>query len=650
MISRETIDKIFETARIEEVIGDFVQLKKAGSNLKGLSPFSNEKTPSFMVSPAKQIFKDFSSGKGGTVVTFLMEHEHYTYPEALRYLAKKYQIEVEEDQQSDEEKEKRNEKESLFLVNEFASDFFQNNLWETENGRQIGLSYFRERGFSDEIIKEFKLGYSPEEWDALAKAAQTEKYQLEFLEKTGLVSVKEGRTFDRFRGRVIFPILSHTGRTLGFGGRILKSNAKAAKYLNSPESAIYHKSKILYGLYQAKSALSREDECLLTEGYTDVISLHQAGLKNAVASSGTALTREQVLLIKRFTNNINLLFDGDAAGLKASLRSIDLILAEGMNINLTVFPDGEDPDSYARSVSRDELKEFLAEKKVNFLRFKANLLQKEAANDPLEKSRATREVIKSIALVPDALERNAYVQQTARIMDMEERVLFAELQQIMARRQSEASRQRQREKRQEDQPERTLTKVSDEGNNITESPLHVQERALCWLLLNHGAKSFDFGAYLEEDPSAEAEEESVALFILGELQADQLNFEHPHYREILERFREHYDQEEKILNPESFLRLGNSELMHLIVDLVADEPDLHAWEKKGIYLPEKDSFLARFTVEAMLRFKEKKISSLMNKIQTKIQGSEEVNREDLVMAQRLNKLRAEINQRLSRVV
>ena len=348
MISRETIDKVFDTARVEEVIGDFVQLKKAGANFKGLSPFADEKTPSFMVSPVKQIWKDFSTGKGGNVVTFLMEHEHYTYPEAIRYLARKYQIEVEETVQTDDQKKRSNERESMFLVSEFARDFFSRVLWETEKGKAIALTYFRERGFSDESIRKFELGYSPEEWTALTDEALSKKYELEFLEKTGLTIVNGDRKFDRFRGRVIFPIHSMSGRVLGFGGRTLSSEKKVAKYVNSPESPIYHKGKVLYGIFQAKQAIAKEDNCFLVEGYTDVISLHQAGVHNVVASSGTALTPDQIRLINRLTNTITVLFDGDAAGIRASLRGIDLILEQGLNVRVVAFPEGEDPDSFGR--------------------------------------------------------------------------------------------------------------------------------------------------------------------------------------------------------------------------------------------------------------------------------------------------------------
>ncbi|MBT8272290.1 MAG: DNA primase, partial [Bacteroidia bacterium] len=425
MISKSTIDKVFETARVEEVIGDFVQLKKSGSNFKGLSPFSDERTPSFMVSPVKQIWKDFSSGKGGTVVSFLMEHEHFTYPEAIKYLAKKYNIEVEETQQTDEEKEKANERESLYLVSEYANSYFQDILLNTDPGQAIGLSYFKERGFTEETIKKFPLGYAKDEWQAFTDEALKQGYQLEFLEKTGLTIVKEDKKFDRFKGRVIFPIHSMSGRVLGFGGRILGSDKKAAKYLNSPESDIYHKSKVLYGINYAKQSIAKEDNCYLVEGYTDVIQFHQTGIKNVVSSSGTALTSDQIRLINRLTKNITVLFDGDAAGTRASLRGIDLILEQGMNVKVCSFPEGEDPDSFAKNNTLEELSLYLDSKAMDFIQFKASLLFEETKNDPVKKAETIRDIVNSISKIPDQIKKEVYIQECAKIMDISEAVLFS---------------------------------------------------------------------------------------------------------------------------------------------------------------------------------------------------------------------------------
>ncbi len=675
MITRETIDKIFETARIEEVIGDFVTLKKSGSNFKGLSPFVNEKTPSFMVSPAKQIFKDFSSGKGGNVVSFLMDHEHYSYPEALKYLANKYNIAIEETGQTDEEKIKRSERESLFLVNDFANNYFQKQLWETEEGKNIGYSYFKERGFTDETIKEFQLGYSPEEWDAFTKHAQGESYKLEYLLKTGLTT--EGRNNDRFRGRVMFPILSHTGRVLGFGGRTLQKDAKIAKYLNSPESEIYHKSKTLYGLYQAKNELSREDNCLLVEGYTDVISLYQAGVKNAVASSGTSLTKEQITLVKRYTRNITMLYDGDPAGIKASLRGIDMILEEGLNVQVLLFPDGEDPDSFSRKVSPTELKEYIAEEKQDFLRFKASLLLKEAGNNPLEKSKAAREIVESIAVIPDALQRNAYVQECAMVLKMDEKILFAELAQV--RKNHEVKEEKER--RREEQKEARLTVVDKSGESseqkeettasnglasLQNTQHYEQERAICWLLLNFGSSQYDFNEYEEGEKRPEPEiaadgteieddslKESVAEYILTELAQDEISFNHPVFDFILKEMTTAFDEREQVLGPDYFLRQQKPETVHVIVDLVTEKYELHDWKRKKILLPEKDYFVRNFALDTVLRYREKRVMDIIKEIQLKLKNAEDPGKEltsQIETLNKLNQLRVTLNAKLNRIV
>lgn len=652
MITQETIQKIMDTARIEEVIGDFVTLKKAGSNYKGLSPFSNEKTPSFMVSPAKQIFKDFSSQKGGSVVTFLMEHERFTYPEALKYLAKKYNIEVVETGQSDEERAKRNTLESLFLVNQFANEYFQDQLWNNETGRSVGLSYFKERGFTEDTINDFQLGYSHDGYEVFTAHALEKGYQLEYLDKVGLTKVDGERKIDRFRGRVMFPILSHTGRVLGFGGRVLRKDAKAAKYLNSPESDIYHKSKILYGIYQAKQAISRTDECFLVEGYTDVISLHQAGIKNVVASSGTALTVDQILLIKRFTRNITLLYDGDPAGIKASMRGIDLILEQGMHVQTVLFPEGEDPDSYALAHSQKELSDFLQEEKINFLDFKAKLLLADAGNDPLARAKAAREMVQSIALIPDELERTAYVQESSRLLDMEERILFSELGQIRSTKLEKEQKQRQRE--QQGLKEEEIMRVVDSPQeNLQTGILFIQERALASLLLNHGSKEFHFGEEEEDLENEEAENletESICEYILTELAEDDLEFEHPELQSILEHFIQVFNEEDRIAKPEEFLRGEYPERMHMVVDLITDEPQLHDWKRKRIYPPDKTAYLRNFTMESLLRFKEKKIGQLIQQIQDGFKNGQELESNALETAQQLTLLKVEINKRLNRIL
>ena len=419
-IPAEIIDQIFSTARIEEVIGEFVQLKKSGSNLKGLSPFNNEKTPSFMVSPAKQIFKCFSSGKGGNAVTFLMELEQMSYPEALRWIAKKYNIDIPEARpQTPEEIEAGNLREAVYLITDVASKFFKEQMLTTEEGKAVGLTYFKERGFNDHIIEKFHLGYSPEAPTAFADYARNNQYSEKALVESGISMNGERGWYDRFRGRVMFPIHSVSGRVLGFGGRILSSTAKAAKYLNSPENPIYHKSKVLYGLYQAKQEIVKRDEAFLVEGYTDVLSFCQNGVRNVVSSSGTALTEGQIGMLKRYTQNITLLFDGDAAGLRASFRGLDMMLEQGVNVRVVSFPEGEDPDSFAQQKSNEELEEFLKDSKKDFISFKTSVLMDEAAGDPLKRAEMVRDVVSSISKVPDQIGREVFIKEAARILGID---------------------------------------------------------------------------------------------------------------------------------------------------------------------------------------------------------------------------------------
>ncbi|GEN76387.1 DNA primase [Chryseobacterium hagamense] len=431
MISKQTIDKIFSTIRVEEIVGEYVQLKRAGSNFKGLSPFHEEKTPSFVVSASKQIWKDFSTGKGGTAISFLMEIENFTYPEALRHAAKKYGIEIEEDQKdfSEEAKMAQSERDQLYKIHEVANDFFQNFLWEVEEGKNIGLSYFKERELRDDIIKKFQLGYSPEKKNAFTEYALEKGYSKDLLEKSGLSIFPENSPsgIDRFRERVMFPIHSFSGRVLGFGARILRNNVKTAKYLNSPETEIYHKSNVLYGLNQSKQAISRKNVCLLVEGYMDVISLHMSGIENVVASSGTSLTTEQIKLIKRLTENVTILFDGDNAGIKASFRSIDMLLTEGMNIRVLLFPDGDDPDSFARKHPQEYVEKFIENEAMDFIDFKAEILLKNIGDDPIKKAEAIRDIVKSVSFVQNALKREVYLKQVSGKFGLSEQSLFNEL-------------------------------------------------------------------------------------------------------------------------------------------------------------------------------------------------------------------------------
>lgn len=617
MISKSTIDKVFEAARVEEVLGDFVQLKKSGSNFKGLSPFTDERTPSFMVSPVKQIWKDFSSGKGGNVVAFLMEHEHFTYPEAIRYLAKKYQIEVEETQQTTEEKEKASERESMMLVTEFASEFYQNSLWNTETGKAIGLSYFKERGFSDDTIRHFGLGYNPDKWDALTKEALEQGYQLEFLEKTGLTIVKkptaEGKPekhFDRFKGRVMFPIHSMSGRVLGFGGRTLSSDKKQAKYLNSPESEIYHKSKVLYGIYHAKQAIAREDVCYLVEGYTDVIQLRQNGIENVVASSGTALTPEQIRLIRRLTQNIVVLFDGDAAGLRASLRGVDLILEEGMNVRVCSFPEGEDPDSFARKHSQDAIVAYLKENARDFIQFKTALLTEEAANDPIRKAETVRDIVSSIARIPDRIQREIYVQECASLMGISEGVLFNTLAQMGRKAKKEASRQPAF------QPMEVVRQTSpSERVQITD----VHEQELLKVLLQFGTLKTEFREFYQEpDESGElvmteqSVERMVAEKIFLDLQEDEIEFTNPTFQAI---YRELVGE---LLNNEEFEMTkwlnGLSEDRAGVVaelDMTENKYELDNWERRDIFVQPKESQIELRVSQLITSIRLKLISDLI---------------------------------------
>ncbi|MFM2195773.1 MAG: hypothetical protein RL092_1373, partial [Bacteroidota bacterium] len=431
MISRATIDRIYQAILIEDVIGEFVHLKRSGSSFRGLSPFVNEKTPSFFVVPAKGIYKDFSSGKGGNAIDFLMQHEKLSYPEALRWLAARYNIEIEEEQESEEQRAEKSEREQLAVVTEFANKYFQEQLHNSELGRNIGLSYFEERGFREDIIKKFQLGYCPEGWDKMSQAALTAGHSLTYLLKTGLTREKDGAPYDFFRGRVMFPIHNVSGKVIAFGGRTLKVEKEIAKYFNSPESDLYHKSNVLYGMHLAKNAMVKDDNCYLVEGYTDVIALHQAGVENVVASSGTSLTEGQIRLIKRFTSNITILYDGDKAGIKASFRGIDMILKEGLNARVATFPDGDDPDSFAKKHSSEEITNYIATNAKDFIRYKTSLLLEEVGNDPIKKAGLIKGIVESIALIPDAIKRSVFIQDCAQIMQIGESVLLLELNKIL---------------------------------------------------------------------------------------------------------------------------------------------------------------------------------------------------------------------------
>lgn len=635
MISRETIDKVFEVARVEEVIGDFVQLKRAGSNFKGLSPFSDERTPSFMVSPVKQIWKDFSTGKGGSAVSFIMEHEHFTYPEAIRYLAKKYNIEIEEIVPSEEEKEVANEKESMYLVSEFATQYFQETLQNSEEGKAIGLTYFKERGFTQETIDKFKLGYSPNAWDAFTKEALSKGYQLEFLEKTGLTIVGEDKQFDRFKGRVMFPIQSMSGRVLGFGGRILTNDKKAAKYLNSPESEIYHKSKVLYGIFQAKQAIAKQDTCFLVEGYTDVIQMHQAGIENVVASSGTALTPDQIRLINRLTKNITVLFDGDAAGLRASIRGIDLILEEGMNVRVCTFPDGDDPDSFAKKTPHDELVRYLSEAPKDFIQFKASLLMQEAKNDPIKKADLIRDMVNSISKIPDRIKREIYVQETARIMDISEDVLFNTLAQIVKKDIQELSK-----KHKEDQKAFEVHKNDDPQPNSTVDVQYFLEYKIIEILLLYGNLTEDFeDIFLKENENGEMIEtkeiNSYKVFnrVYLSLQEDEVAFTNPVFQMIFDNLWEFYNAQQEF-ELEKYLLHASPEIANAVTTILMQEEkeNLHNWETKQIYVKQKNQTVSQYVTETIITLRWYLVNKIIDDLKNNIGNSQETdNQETLSM-------------------
>lgn len=648
MINRTTIDQVFETARVEEVIGEFVHLKKAGANYKGLSPFVDEKTPSFMVSPVKQIWKDFSTGKGGNVISFLMEHSHYTYPEAIRYLAKKYNIEIEETEQTDEQKQQQSARESMYLVSEYARDYFHNILLENPKGKAIGYSYFKERGFTDETIKTFELGYALDEWTAFTEEALKNKFQLEFLEKTGLTIVKENKQFDRFKGRVLFPIHSMSGRVLGFGGRILKIDKKAAKYLNSPESEIYHKSKILYGIYHAKQAIAKEDNCYLVEGYTDVIQFHQSEIKNTVASSGTALTSDQIRLVSRLTNNITVLFDGDAAGIRASIRGIDLILEQGMNVKVVAFPEGEDPDSFAKSLSTEDLRTYLTDNSQDFIQFKVSLLLKDAANDPVKKAGLIREIVQSIAKIPSAIQREVYVQECARIMQISEKVLFGELAQMRTKNTRENAKHPQKPLQIVKEVEKPLIKVN---------ALNILEKHIIEILLLYGNKETEFTDYVQEE-NDEGEFEmvkkkftnTVSKEIYLHLQADEMEFTNDTFKTIYHEITHQLNQDERI-SIEKFINHPNPNIASVVSDIFMNDERylLSNWEAKNIYVKTKERTLSKLVMDSVNNIRRILIEKKIAQIQKDIPLSEH-HREELELIKNYTTLKQKIYDKLDRVV
>lgn len=647
------IDEIMQVSRIEEVIADYVQLKRAGSNLKGLSPFTDEKTPSFVVSPAKQIFKCFSTGKGGTVVSFLMEKEHFSYPEALRWLADRYGVQIPElAQPTAEELAELNERESFYIINEFAKNTFAQNMLETEEGKAIGLSYFEERGFRKDIIERFQLGYCLNKGDDFTKKALEKGYKLAYLEKVGLVKTKEDRSFDFFRGRVMFPIHSISGRVLGFGGRTLLADKKIAKYFNSPESTIYNKSEILYGLYFAKGDIVKYDECFLCEGYTDVISMHQAGMQHVVSSSGTSLTKEQVKLVKRYTKNLTILYDGDAAGIKASFRGIDLILEEGMNVKVVLFPDGEDPDSFSKTRSSSELEEYIKTHKQDFITFKSSILLADGLNDPLRKSELIKDVVHSVSLMPDQITRSVYVQEIARQFDISEAIVNNEL---MRLRKSTMAKQLQEPMLNDIQvPKESVNLITDDltihrQTQETEKEEVKHEEELIRLMIKYGTREVLIKDLGQEDKST-----SVIELIIQEIEQDDLRIEHPLFREIYGIFMDGI-KDNTLLSTSYLKRIENQEIVAFVSDVESDAQELsHNWVMKyNIYTKSESDDLYESVMNVVYHFKLIKIEQHILKIQNELKENNPQGDDLVLLLSELMmyaKIKKEFSEKLGRII
>lgn len=640
MISQKTIDKIFSVIRVEEIIGEYVQLKKAGSNFKGLSPFQDEKSPSFVVSPSKQIWKDFSSGKGGTAISFLMEIEGFTYPEALRHAAKKYGIEIEETQQqlTEEQKAAKTEREQLFKIHEVANDFFQKQLYETEEGKSIALSYFKERDLKEETIQKFQLGYSPEQRNAFTQHALAKGYNKEILEKSGLSIFPENSTngIDRFRERVIFPIHSFSGRVLGFGARILKNNVKTAKYLNSPETEIYHKSNVLYGLNQSKQAISKKDTCLLVEGYMDVISLHQNGIENVVASSGTSLTTEQIKLIKRLTENVTILFDGDAAGIKASFRSIDMLLSEGMNIRVVLFPEGDDPDSFARKNSQEFVENFIDKEAKDFIDFKAEILLKEAGDDPIKKAESIRDIVKSVAVVQNALKQEVYLKEVANKFGLSEQSLFNELN---VQKQIQKQNNRREAPKNQTQPKfEVVREVILETN-----PLLVLEEKLVELMLKYGDRILNRNDF-ENNPY----EITVVEEIISHFEEDDYEIQSPLNEKIINEIRIGINENE-IRSGNFFFGLMDEEVTGKVADALIEPYELSNWNRHNIYFSTEEEVVPKIVSDVIIRHKREYIVQMIQAIKNSLENDSD-NKENYKKIMQLTQLKKDIDQTLYRIL
>ncbi|MEN8121201.1 MAG: DNA primase [Bacteroidota bacterium] len=624
MIDQDTVNRIIDTAQIVDVVQDFVNLKRRGVNYLGLCPFHNEKTPSFTVSPAKGIYKCFGCGQAGNSVGFIMEHEQLSYPEALKYLAKKYSIDVVETEQTEEQVAQKNERDSMLIVSEYANKYFRSILHNHQEGKAIGLSYFKERGFSKEIIEKFQLGYSLEQRDAFTNEALKNGYKLKYLTDTGLTIDKNNYRFDRFAGRVMFPIHGLSGSSIGFGGRILKTDKKTAKYLNSPESEIYHKSNILYGLYFAKKSIVKHTKCYMVEGYTDVISLHQAGIENVVASSGTSLTENQISQVKRFTENLTILYDGDDAGIKASFRGIDMILEQGMNVKVVLFPEGEDPDSFAKKLSKSELKDFITENEQDFIRFKTSLLLKDAQNDPVKRAGLVSNIVASIAIIPDAITRSMYIRDCSTLLHVKEDALYAETNKRIF-------------KKREDHRKREFSKVRQEVNISQSTPLpgfiddvfaEVNEKELISLLLNFG----DHELYSETDEASfTAHSTTVAEHITNEIRNDELEFKNLIYKQVFEDYVESIKKEE-LLESKHFINHQEDKIRKLAANIFSQNYKMSTiWEKDGKKIEATESRLKEIIPKTINTYKLKILNQAIkeNELSFKVVGDDREKEKEL---------------------
>lgn len=624
MIDHGTIERVMETAnsQIVDVVSEFVTLKRRGINYIGNCPFHNEKTPSFIVSPHKGIFKCFGCGKGGNAVNFLMEHDQLSFVDAIKYLGKKFHIHIEEEEVSPEQLKKKNERESMLVLSEYANKYFINNLQETDEGKSVGLSYFRSRGFRDDIIAKFELGYSPERRDSLTVEAQRQGYKLEYLEKTGLSIVRDDYKADRFRGRVMFPIHSLAGKVIAFGGRILKTDAKAAKYLNSPESEIYHKSRVLYGIFQAKQEISRQDKCYLVEGYTDVLSFHQSGIHNVVASSGTALTVDQIRLIARFTRNVTIIYDGDPAGIKASLRGIDLVLSEGMNVKVLLLPEGEDPDSFAKSRSGDDLVQYIDEHQSDFIKFKTALLLEDAKNDPIKRAQLIQDIVRSIATIPDSIIRSVYVKECSNLLKVEERILLDEIVKLKKQRFDAQARQT----RPTPTPADIERAAAQKAVPVVQNPFELEEREVLRFLVK-------YGEVVLKDPSDKEESDTgitVGEYIVNELRQDDLLSVNPVYNKMMECF-EAVAGNEGLVALKFFVNNQDVELSVLASDLVGKEYSLSKIHEKFGVVTHEESILHELVPKVVAELKWKKVKVVLKEKRAELQRMEETGQSEDMM-------------------